>query len=134
MWSIWLILAPRCDNLSLMGLDLRNFALRCYLTGVAACNETTLPRYGDLHKVFGGGNQNQGGHLQAIYEDCIAHDEPDLTVLAVRTDTGYPSVFEEEDFVATPDVVARWQDAVAKARAHPWSNRRFIQAGYPRSG
>jgi hypothetical protein len=62
-----------------MGLDLRTFAIRCNLIGVARSKDTALPTYGDLHTIFGGGNQNQGRFLELTYEDCRIHNEPDGT-------------------------------------------------------
>jgi hypothetical protein len=67
-----------------MDLTQRNFAVRCFLLGAMGRDERNLPTYGDLHQVFGGGYQNQGRFLETIYEDCSAHDEPDLTVVVVQ--------------------------------------------------
>jgi hypothetical protein len=116
-----------------MNLDLRNFAIRCYLIGVARCRDTALPTYGDLHNIFGGGYQNQGRFLDVIYEDCVAHDEPDITVLVVNSSTRRPSRFEGRPFEEIPEVVSRWQTAIERAYAHKWSNLRFTRTTLDRS-
>src|SRR3712207_9072863 len=92
-----------------MGLDLRNVLVRCYLVGVAEGRDAKLPTYGDLHRLFGGGYQNQGRYLELIYADCLANDEPDVTVLAVNSKTRLPSLFQRKPFDPTPENIERWQ-------------------------
>ncbi len=114
-----------------MELSLRNFAVRCYLIGAIGRAEARLPTYGDLHRAFGGGYQNQGRFLEAIYRDCLAHAEPDLTVLVVGSDTRLPSRFEHKQFDPTPDAIARWRAAIRPVHAHSWSNARFLHGAIP---
>jgi hypothetical protein len=113
-----------------VGLSLRNFAVRCYLMGAIGRDEARLPTYGDLHHGFGGGYQNRGRFLETIHQHCVAHDEPDLTVLVVSSSTRLPSRFQQKGFESTPEAIARWHAAVRDVRAHAWSNARFLhQAG-----
>ena len=44
-----------------MALDLRTLAIRCCLIGIAESRDPTLPTYGELNAMFGGGNQNAHG-------------------------------------------------------------------------
>jgi hypothetical protein len=113
-------------NLRFMGLEPRNLMVRSYLMGVVGRSDTSLPTYGDLHQRFGGGNQNQGRYLEAIYEDCIANQEPDLTVLVINTESRFPSRFEGRGWEDSPEVRKRWREAVKKVTAWKWSNARFL--------
>jgi hypothetical protein len=109
-----------------MDLSPRNFAIRCYLIGVVGRDQARLPTYGDLHHAFGGGYQSQGRFLESIFEDCVAHHEPDLTVLVVNADTRFPSRFEHKPFDPTPETVGRWHSAIRRVQEHSWSNERFL--------
>ncbi|MGA5305480.1 hypothetical protein ACPCHT_36685 [Nucisporomicrobium flavum] len=109
-----------------MALDLRNLMIRSYLIGVIGRPDANLPTYGDLHQRFGGGYQNQGRFLQAIYEDCTENEEPDLTVLVVGADTRLPSRFEGREWKDSPEVRQRWREAVKAVKAWKWSNTRFL--------
>lgn len=109
-----------------MAVDLRNLMIRSYLIGVIGRPDANLPTYGDLHQGFGGGYQNQGRFLQAIFEDCAENEEPDLTALVVGTDTLLPSRFEGREWEDSPEVRQRWRQAVIRVKAWKWSNTRFL--------
>jgi hypothetical protein len=109
-----------------MVLDRRNLMIRSYLLGAVGRSEADLPTYGDLHHRFGGGYQNQGRFLQAIYEDCVANGEPDLTVLVVGAETRLPSSFEDRDWEDSPELRLRWRAAIDAVEAWQWSNTRFL--------
>ncbi len=66
--------------------------------------------------------------------DCLANDEPDVTVLAVNSKTRFPSLFDQKPFDPTPENVARWCAAVEQVRTHKWSNLRLLHAGNPHIG
>jgi hypothetical protein len=109
-----------------MALDQRSLMIRSYLIGAAGRPDSNLPTYGELHQAFGGGYQNQGRFLQAIYEECRDHNEPDLSVLVVGSESQVPSRFEGKDWKDSPETRKRWHDELRNVRSWKWSNTRYL--------
>lgn len=62
---------------------------RCRTKLIEVARSRGTINYGDLAKLLGVANQSVGPYLNAIYDDEIAHGRPDLTVVAVYSDTGF---------------------------------------------
>lgn len=108
-------------ELETMEQNVKDLAVRCFLLGALPREQSELPTYGDLAKLFGGVPNGQGPLLERLANQCAERREPDLTVLVVNKN-GLPSRFERRNFDRDPQTVKRWRAAVRRAQKFPWSN------------